>query len=293
MPRAPHESNLEKLCLALGAEFISKHVQSKFQVESPNEHTATTAMLRSALEERIPLLVSPSIASRLLVMTAASMLGLDNLEIHQATSIVEFHSLGAGIKTIHRQATTCCFKKMSNQRRALHVTESFDWFEVGRAIGEMILRKCHVQDAFFIGSLLETPPDRLQTRGFAVGRILVLKDDSAPGDVKLEQELEEKEESGGEKEEEDPVLLPSSVADFVTSAASTAQAAASKFPGSSWLGSSVDVLKNMGGRTIACDFLSEPLLEKGTGDDAKKKASGQNEESSPPSSVHDFVSTWW
>jgi hypothetical protein len=43
---------------------------------------------------------------------------------------------------------------------------------VGFAIGDLILQRCQLEDAFFISSLLEAPLDQLRARGFPVDRIL-------------------------------------------------------------------------------------------------------------------------
>ena len=40
------------------------------------------------------------------------------------------------------------------------------------AIGDLILKRCQLEDAFFISSLLEAPLDQLRARGFPVDRII-------------------------------------------------------------------------------------------------------------------------
>ena len=54
----------------------------------------------------------------------------------------------------------------------LYVTKDFDWFDVGFALGELILVRCQLEDAFFISSLLEAPLEQLRNRGFPVDRII-------------------------------------------------------------------------------------------------------------------------
>ena len=43
---------------------------------------------------------------------------------------------------------------------------------MGQSIGDLILQRCQLEDAFFISSLLDTPLEQLRARGFPVDRIL-------------------------------------------------------------------------------------------------------------------------
>ena len=45
-------------------------------------------------------------------------------------------------------------------------------FDCGMAVGDLILKRCQLEDAFFISSLLEAPLDQLRARGFPVDRII-------------------------------------------------------------------------------------------------------------------------
>lgn len=178
VPRAPFESDLEEMYARLGSKYISEEVGKRFQVESPTAGGVCGSSLRSLIEERRPLLVSPNITSRPIVDGAASVLDSENLTILQAVSITVIYSmsgLSSRVKATKRKETTCCVKKTKGSKYTLYVTENFDWFDVGSAIGELILKRCYVEDAFFIGALLETPLDLLRARGFPVDRMIVQK----------------------------------------------------------------------------------------------------------------------
>jgi hypothetical protein len=54
----------------------------------------------------------------------------------------------------------------------MYVTKDLDFFDVGQSLGDLILERCQLEDAFFIASLLEAPLDQLRARGFPVDRIL-------------------------------------------------------------------------------------------------------------------------
>jgi len=178
VPRAPFESDLEEMYASLGSKYLSKEVGKRFQVESPTEGGVCGTSLGSLIEERRPLLVSPNITSRPLVDSAASVLDSENLRIVQAASITVIYSmsgLSSRVMSMKRKETTCCIKKTKGSKYTLYVTENFDWFDVGSAVGELIVKRCFVEDAFFIGALLETPLDILRARGFPVYRVIVEK----------------------------------------------------------------------------------------------------------------------
>lgn len=168
--QAPHESDLEDFYALIGSQYISKVVNKKFDVVGKAQvGTRIAIALLERILERGPILVSPSVTSRPLVPNAASLLQEKNLDVYQATELKAVYSLNKSIRT---QRTTCCVQKGTFNRYSLFVTNDFDWFDVGSAIGELILQRCQLEDAFFISSLLEAPLDQLRARGFPVDRII-------------------------------------------------------------------------------------------------------------------------
>ena len=153
-----------------GTPFISQEIQKKYDVlGSSRPGTKLTKALLERISERSPLLVSPSVTSRPLVSNAADILDPKNLEIFQASDLKAVYSLG---KSVRSQRTTCCSQPGRSIKRSLYVCKDFDWFDVGFVIGELILQRCQLEDAFFISSLLEAPLDQLRARGFPVDRII-------------------------------------------------------------------------------------------------------------------------
>jgi len=168
--RAPPESDLEEFYALIGSKYISKEVEKKFDVIGVRRSgSALTKALLERIHERSPLLVSPSVTSRPLVSNAASVLDEKHLHVYEAEEIRAVYSLG---KSIRSQKTTCCSQPGSRREKNLFVTADFDWFDVGYAIGELILERCQLEDAFFISSLLEAPLEQLRSRGFPVDRII-------------------------------------------------------------------------------------------------------------------------
>eukprot|EP00177_Eucheuma_denticulatum_P000219 GFKZ01000378.1.p1 GENE.GFKZ01000378.1~~GFKZ01000378.1.p1 ORF type:complete len:1825 (+),score=234.55 GFKZ01000378.1:194-5668(+) len=166
---APQESDLENFYLSLGSSYISKKVNQNFVSGGGQQSdTAITKQFRARIKERRPLLTS-SIMSRPLVPKAALLLNDENLEVFEVSRIKAMYTLGNETKT---EFVTCSARNVDNRKLSLFITKELDWFHVGNAIGSVILVRCNVQDAFFIGSLLEAPLSQLRVRGFPVDRIL-------------------------------------------------------------------------------------------------------------------------
>jgi hypothetical protein len=168
--RAPHESDLEDFYALIGTKYISKEVNKKYDIVGvAQKNTSLTKALLDRIHERSPLLVSPSVTSRPLAANAAVVLDEKNLKVYEVPDLKAVYSLN---KSVRSQRTTCCAQQGSFNKNSLFVTADFDWFDVGYAIGELILERCQLEDAFFISSLLEAPLEQLRSRGFPVDRII-------------------------------------------------------------------------------------------------------------------------
>lgn len=168
--RAPHESDLEDFYVRLGSKYISKSVERRFEVVGkPDSDTKTTRALKQRLLERGPLLVSPNITTRPLVNNAAAVLSEKKLTFYEASNLMAVYSLGGKTR---RNRTTCFSRSMRGKGNNIFVVDQFDWFDVGYAIGDLILTRCQLEDAFFISSLLEAPLEQLRARGFPVDRVI-------------------------------------------------------------------------------------------------------------------------
>lgn len=167
---APHESDLEEFYALIGSSYISKVVEKRFDILGKPRTTSTTETLMERIQERGPLLVSPSVTSRPLNENASTVFDPKNFEIVQVPELKAVYSLGKSTRT---NRTTCCSQqKMSRKQNTLVITPEFEMFDVGFAIGELILQRCQLEDAFFISSLLEAPLEQLRARGFPVDRII-------------------------------------------------------------------------------------------------------------------------
>mmetsp|Transcript_24134 Transcript_24134/g.59049 ORF Transcript_24134/g.59049 Transcript_24134/m.59049 type:complete len:1833 (-) Transcript_24134:1433-6931(-) len=168
--RAPHESDLEDFYSLIGSKYISKEVKKKYHiVGEARKNSSLTKDLVGRIQERGPLLVSPSVTSRPLVSNAASIIDEKKLDIVEVPELKAVFSLKQSTRS---QKITCCSTQTKFGKNCLYVTKDFDWFDVGYAIGELILERCQLEDAFFISSLLEAPLEQLRARGFPVDRII-------------------------------------------------------------------------------------------------------------------------
>lgn len=164
----PMEQTLEEFYNKIGSKYVSEVVKKDFEVQGrTNQNTSLTKSFANRLSERRPLLLSPTNSSRPLGPNAAKM--LDNLEVVQAETIRAKYSFERSTKHLK---VTCCCKQPSRQKTTIYVTADLDWFDVGSAIGGLILQRCQLEDALLLSQLLESPLETLRYRGFPVDRIL-------------------------------------------------------------------------------------------------------------------------
>jgi len=180
---APHETDLEALYYRFGSRYISESVNKSYRIIG-QQHKSTTLTREFArrLKERKSLLISPKNTSRPLVDNAARLLDERTLEIVQCDAVQAIYSLGVHDKV---QNVTCCSNKRGRWAVTLCVTEDLDFFDVGSAIGDLILQRCELEDAFLLSNLLEAPLDTLRARGFAVDRAVKVKEYKSPPQEKV------------------------------------------------------------------------------------------------------------
>ena len=136
----PLEQSLEEFYNRIGSKYVSEVVQKSFEVQgSIRRGTALTESFASRLRERKPLLLlSPTNSSRPLVPNAAKVLDDSRLDIVQADNIQAKYSFERSSKHLK---VTCCAKQTSGQKTTIFVTAEPDWFDIGTAIGGLILQR--------------------------------------------------------------------------------------------------------------------------------------------------------
>lgn len=145
-------------------------MKKEFEVQGQlYEDTPLTRSFESRIRERKPLLLSPTNSSRPLLRGAAKVLDDDSLDIVQADQIRAKYSFERSSKHLK---VTCCSKQRNRQKTTIYLTADPDWFDIGSAIGALILQRCQLEDALLLSQLLESPLETLRYRGFPVDRVL-------------------------------------------------------------------------------------------------------------------------
>jgi len=166
---SPMEQTIEEFYHRIGSKYVSEVVKKEFEVQGSTwTDTALTKSFASRIRERRPLLLSPTNSSRPLLPNAAKVLD-DQLEIIQADKIQAKYSFERSSKHLK---VTCCSKQRTRQKTTIYITTNPDWFDIGSAIGALILQRCQLEDALLLSQLLESPLETLRYRGFPVDRVL-------------------------------------------------------------------------------------------------------------------------
>eukprot|EP00978_Attheya_sp_CCMP212_P010585 scaffold25747_cov50-Attheya_sp.AAC.1 len=149
----PPYSDLEEFYRTIGSTYISERVKRTFDVVGATQgETHRTRHVRAVLNERGPLLVSPLVTSRPLVANANILLADKRLDVIEVTEINAQFKLGSAVKS---NSLTCCTKPNGKDRNTFYITNKLDWFDVGTAIGGLILKKCELEDALILSSFEE------------------------------------------------------------------------------------------------------------------------------------------
>ena len=179
---APHETDLEHLYERLGSRYISKSVNKNHRITGRQQkETSLTREFARRMKERKALLISPKNTSRPLVKDAERYLDERTLQVIQVDGVQAVFSLGVHDKV---QQVSCCASRNGRWAITLYVTEDLDFFDVGSALGDIILQRCELEDAFLLSNLIEAPLDTLRARGFAVDKKVKVKEYKPPAKPK-------------------------------------------------------------------------------------------------------------
>ncbi|KAJ3313963.1 hypothetical protein HDV04_001269 [Boothiomyces sp. JEL0838] len=169
---APMEEVLERFYADLGSDWLSKHVKENYSPEGSLKITQVSIDLQNTILERAPILLYDGHqmrSERELNKNASSLLGaIKVMEIPRINIIRTFKDVSK------KQETTASFVSLKGET-ILSVTEHFDYFDVARVIGGMLLKKPRLSDSLLISTFLSTSLQNLSRKGFPVDRILNLK----------------------------------------------------------------------------------------------------------------------
>ncbi|KAI9333392.1 hypothetical protein BDR26DRAFT_608068 [Obelidium mucronatum] len=190
----PIETLLEEMYSDLGSQWLTTQVT---EVTTPRGNTSSserTQKLQVLINERALLLlydgqqVRPSKD-----IVPGSEATLKSLEVLEVPEIIIERSFRGVVRT---QKTTCCLMMDKRTRKYfLLITRNeneVDYFDVAQALGKVIFRKCRLNDALLLSSLLSTSLINLKRKGFPVDRILNLQEGKLKAAIAKKQQEDAK-----------------------------------------------------------------------------------------------------
>jgi hypothetical protein len=162
---APSDTTIESFYERLGSVHLSSATRKQYHLfggDTTEESTETRALRDRIVQRRS--LVLDAVPSHSLRPNASQL--LEKLDVLQVQGIQARYTLKSVTRSIK---VSCCAHKDNN---ALLVTNSFDFFDVAEAMGNMLYTKASLQDRFLTATLLETSLPQLRARGFPVDKLV-------------------------------------------------------------------------------------------------------------------------
>ncbi|KAJ3148016.1 hypothetical protein HDU86_007584 [Geranomyces michiganensis] len=193
----PADELLEHFYNELGSTWLTAAVSTEERVRGNPSLTDASSKLQQLIRSRALLLLydGQAIRSGNDIAKNAEKL-LQELTVFQ---VPEIQIIRTFQKRLQTEQTTACLKFDGKKKNfSLFVVKQVDFFDVGRAIGQIILRNCRLKDSLLLSTLLSTSVENLQRKGFPVDRILRLSDSK----LKHAQIIKGQEHTKARKEEE-------------------------------------------------------------------------------------------
>ncbi|TPX30111.1 hypothetical protein SeMB42_g07972 [Synchytrium endobioticum] len=147
-----------------GSSWISSQVETSFTLSRSDE--PPDMKLQQVIRER---------RAPLLVYNGNRSTGSSNLDAH--TILKNMNVLRAAkmdLRTFGQkrdiQKTTASLSKADVHH--LYVTKDYDYFEVARALSQVVCQQAHISDICLLSTLLSDPINRLKKRGFNIERMM-------------------------------------------------------------------------------------------------------------------------
>ncbi|KAI8587693.1 hypothetical protein BDZ88DRAFT_453803 [Geranomyces variabilis] len=193
----PADELLEHFYNELGSTWLTAAVHTEERVRGSPSLTDASNKMQQLIRSRALLLLYDGQAIRSgndMAKNAEKLLQeLTVLQVPEIQIVRTFQ------KRSQTEQTTACLKYDSKRKGyLLYVVKQVDYFDVGRAIGQIILRNCRLKDSLLLSTLLSTSVENLQRKGFPVDRILKLSDSK----LKHAQIVKDQEQKKARKDEE-------------------------------------------------------------------------------------------
>ncbi|KAG4097577.1 hypothetical protein H8356DRAFT_993004 [Neocallimastix lanati (nom. inval.)] len=169
---APMETLLENMYSYFGSQWLSKAVQEYWIPKGSPMETTKSKELQELIKERAPLLVYDvqSMKEKGLVSNSQSI--LKKLKVFEIADIELKRKLNRVEVT---QKTSACIVNQARTGLMLLIIRNYDYFDVARVLGQILFKKCGLNDSLLLSTLLSTSLVNLKQKGFPVDRIISSK----------------------------------------------------------------------------------------------------------------------
>ncbi|KAJ3107750.1 hypothetical protein HDU97_003420 [Phlyctochytrium planicorne] len=175
---APMEAFLEDMYADLGSKWLSTQVTETTKPEGQAMSSKRTQELQELIHERSLLLLYDG-----LQMRAGKDIAKDAENILKSMQVVEVPRILTertfiGMKKSQRTSSCLMMDKRSNKFYLFITVQEgeVDYFDVAQALGKVIFKKCRLNDALLLSTLLSTSLLNLKRKGFPVDRLLNLQE---------------------------------------------------------------------------------------------------------------------
>lgn len=165
---APQEETLEGLYAALETPYLSKLVDPDQRMGALLRDQGFAQRLHKLIAERCRLFLSDHSADS--IRHDAKWLE-QNMTVKGTEFLQVTHRL-KGYRVSHLEKRTAALHRETKRDATLYVTAQFDFYEVGRAIMSLLLKRPRQQDLLALEMLMESDLRRLKAKGYNVDRIL-------------------------------------------------------------------------------------------------------------------------
>ncbi|KAI9105922.1 hypothetical protein DFS34DRAFT_601439 [Phlyctochytrium arcticum] len=171
---APADELLENMYAELGSKWLSSAVKSKERPRGQQRLTPRSEELQVLIRQRAPLLMYDGQQMR----TGKDIFSdaADNLQVLRVVEVPEIEVVRTFEAETKIEKTTACLYVEKSKGYWLFVVPDYDYFDIARSIGHIILRNCRLKDSLLLSTLLSTSVQNLRRKGFPVDRILKLTD---------------------------------------------------------------------------------------------------------------------
>ncbi|ORX44853.1 hypothetical protein BCR36DRAFT_334006 [Piromyces finnis] len=166
---APMETLIEDMYSYFGSQWLSKAVEEYWIPKGTPTETAKSKELQELIKERAPLLLYDVQSMKEKGLLSNSQSTLKKLKVYEIYDIELKRKLKSQEVT---QKTSACIINSKRSGLMLLIIRNYDYFDVARVLGQILFKKCGLNDSLLLSTLLSTSLINLKQKGFPVDRII-------------------------------------------------------------------------------------------------------------------------